>query len=92
MWHGVDEIASQDINETARVPSQEGGLKKLQRRPIDTFDDLSFEQDDCYGLGVIESGHTSDTYCLVLSKGFFFFSFRLVILPFPSLVLDFFRN
>ncbi|KAJ6151924.1 hypothetical protein N7497_006243 [Penicillium chrysogenum] len=38
--HDVYEIASQDINEVARVLSQEGGLKKLQKCLLDPVEDI----------------------------------------------------
>jgi hypothetical protein len=41
LYYDVYEIASQDINEVARVLSQEGGYKKLQRRLLDPVEDIA---------------------------------------------------
>ncbi|KAJ5816562.1 hypothetical protein N7447_008795 [Penicillium robsamsonii] len=41
LYHDVYEIASQDINEVARVLSQEGGYKKLHKRLLDPVEDIA---------------------------------------------------
>jgi hypothetical protein len=41
LYYDVYELASQDINEVASILSQEGGLKKLQRRLLDPVEDIA---------------------------------------------------
>ncbi|KAJ5188090.1 hypothetical protein N7491_004415 [Penicillium cf. griseofulvum] len=41
LYHDVYEIASQDVNEVARVLSQEGGYKKLQKSLLDPVEDIA---------------------------------------------------
>ncbi|KAJ5195667.1 hypothetical protein N7449_006146 [Penicillium cf. viridicatum] len=41
LYHDVYEIGSQDISEVARVLSQEGGYKKLQKRLLDPVEDIA---------------------------------------------------
>lgn len=41
LYYDVYELASQDINEVSRVLSQEGGMKKLERRLLDPVEDIA---------------------------------------------------